>query len=228
MNHALVAVTHYCERTDDLFWAEPLNAVTNLIFILTAVLLTRHLRKLGEPFYQVWDIWMLIILVSAIGIGSFLWHTLATPWTEMVDVVPIGLFSTLFIYSFLIRILNFRPSRVLIWIILFHSLNFYVLTNLPVDLLNGSIFYLPIWIGIWMMVSYSKLIRLICANRLIIAATVFTLSLTFRTIDQSICQSWPYGTHFLWHLLNGLTLYLVMNVLATKRGSVQPLHKQTE
>jgi hypothetical protein len=213
MNHALVAVTHYCERNEDLFWAEPLNATTNLIFILAAVLLSRRLCRLGEPLNEVWDIWLLTLLLSAIGLGSFLWHTLATPWAEMIDVVPIGLFSTLFIFSFLIRILHFSLPGILFWIILFHGLNLALLISLPNNLMNGSIFYLPILIGIWMIVSYSKFTHLNCSNRLIVAASVFTLSLTFRTIDQSICEIWPYGTHFLWHLLNGIALFLVMSVL---------------
>jgi hypothetical protein len=47
------------------------------------------------------------------------------------------------------------------------------------------------------------------------AGLAFTLSLTLRTIDIDLCRAWPLGTHFAWHLLNGLVLYLVTMALIT-------------
>ena len=41
------------------------------------------------------------------------------------------------------------------------------------------------------------------------AGLVFTVSLSLRTLDVDLCPARPLGTHFGWHLLNGLTLYLV-------------------
>ena len=217
MSHSRVAVTHYCERASDLFWAEPINATTNLIFLVAAFVLIRKLRVLAEPLSKVWDIWLLTILISGIGIGSFLWHTFATSWAELADVIPIALFVTLFLVSFLLRILRLKISWVLFWTILFHGFTFYLLTSLPTDLLNGSVIYLPAWIGLWMLVIYSKVINLKYGNRLVFAAIAFTLSLTFRTIDRLVCDFWPWGTHFLWHLINGIALYFLMSVLIKAR-----------
>ena len=46
-----------------------------------------------------------------------------------------------------------------------------------------------------------------------IAATgVFVLSLTARTLDVPIGPSFPLGTHFLWHVLNAVLVYLVVRV----------------
>ena len=73
----------YCERTGAGFWAEPVNAMTNLAF-----------------------------LVAAVGVGSFLWHTFATPWAEWADVIPIGLFIAVFLASFLRRVAGLRWSAV--------------------------------------------------------------------------------------------------------------------
>jgi hypothetical protein len=47
------------------------------------------------------------------------------------------------------------------------------------------------------------------------AAATFLVSLTFRSLDQRICADWVIlghrmGTHFLWHLLNSLTLFLLL------------------
>ncbi|ODB84976.1 ceramidase domain-containing protein [Candidatus Thiodiazotropha endoloripes] len=213
MSHSRVAVTHYCERASDLFWAEPINATTNLIFLIAAFILIRKLQRFEEPFPKVWDIWLLSILIAGIGIGSFLWHTFATPWAELADVIPIGLFITLFLISFLLRILRLDTSWIVFWTILFLGFTFYLLNRLPSDLLNGSVFYLPAWIGVWLLVISCKIIDLKHVNRLVYAAVAFTLSLSFRTIDQMVCAFWPWGTHFLWHLMNGLALYFVMSVL---------------
>ena len=45
---------------------------------------------------------------------------------------------------------------------------------------------------------------------LLVAAAVFAFSLFFRSIDSAVCPELPLGTHFLWHLLNGVLLYLSM------------------
>ena len=36
-----------------------------------------------------------------------------------------------------------------------------------------------------------------------------TLSLALRTLDQPLCSFWPWGLHFLWHLLNATVLGLL-------------------
>lgn len=53
------------------------------------------------------------------------------------------------------------------------------------------------------------------------AAGTFFVSLAFRTLDQWLCPCLPIGTHFLWHLLNGVLLYLTMKALILHRARVQ-------
>jgi hypothetical protein len=45
---------------------------------------------------------------------------------------------------------------------------------------------------------------------MLIAAAVFVTSLIFRVIDLDICGLLPVGTHFLWHILNAVVIYLVL------------------
>jgi hypothetical protein len=42
--------------------------------------------------------------------------------------------------------------------------------------------------------------------------------LVFRTIDRAVCSSVPIGTHFIWHLLNAVVLYVLLRtaMLAAK------------
>jgi len=65
------AVDQYCERMGPEFWAEPVNAVTNLAFVLAALVVWPRAVGLGR---------VLAVILVAIGIGSFLFHTFAQPW----------------------------------------------------------------------------------------------------------------------------------------------------
>jgi len=53
------------------------------------------------------------------------------------------------------------------------------------------------------------------------AAGLFLLSLTFRSLDLALCASLPHGTHFLWHLLNGVVLVLCALSVLPAQGSGQ-------
>jgi hypothetical protein len=53
------------------------------------------------------------------------------------------------------------------------------------------------------------------ARYLLVAAAVFLASMTFRTIDVEVCAATRFGgralgTHFLWHTLNGVLLYVLL------------------
>ena len=62
----MVPVDLYCERTDPGLWAEPLNALTNAAFILSAVLLWQKLMPSGKHDGR---LRVLVGLLAAIGIG---------------------------------------------------------------------------------------------------------------------------------------------------------------
>ncbi|MFE9766429.1 hypothetical protein ACFYPC_18180 [Streptomyces sp. NPDC005808] len=50
-----------------------------------------------------------------------------------------------------------------------------------------------------------------------VAAVVFALALTARTVDEGICGALPLGTHFLWHTLDGVLVFLVSRALVHRR-----------
>jgi hypothetical protein len=82
----------YCERLGPEFWAEPVNAVTNAAFFLAATLMWR--RWPDEPLARA-----LSAVLFVIGLGSFLFHTFATPWAAAADTLPILLWILLYVYS---------------------------------------------------------------------------------------------------------------------------------
>lgn len=48
--------------------------------------------------------------------------------------------------------------------------------------------------------------------RFVLGALLLTLSIPLRSIDNTVCGAWPVGTHFVWHLLNGLVLGRMIEV----------------
>src|SRR5215813_6283547 len=85
----------YCERTDAAFWAEPANALTNAAFLIAAVA-AFWLRRRAPS--RDWPALALIVVVVAVGVGSFAFHTFATRGAVLADVIPIAVF----IYGYLL------------------------------------------------------------------------------------------------------------------------------
>ena len=50
------------------------------------------------------------------------------------------------------------------------------------------------------------------ARGLLIGVGILMVSLTFRSVDESLCDRLPLGTHFAWHLLNALMLGWMIEV----------------
>jgi hypothetical protein len=211
MSPATLAVTEYCERSGAGFWAEPLNAVSNLAFVLAAVLIARQQWRAPR---QRPELWLLALLAAAVGVGSFLWHTLATPWSEWADVIPIGLFIDVFLLVYLRRVVGWSWPLVLGAFALYQAANYAALAHLPPDLLNGSVFYLPTWLALLLLTLYGSGGRGERTPHLPVMLAIFTVSLVLRSVDMLACPVFPAGTHFAWHLMNAVVLYQGMRLLA--------------
>jgi hypothetical protein len=195
----------YCERTDSSFWSEPVNALTNGAFLIAAGLAFALWRRRGDRDPATLS---LIIVTTLIGIGSFAFHTLATRGAILLDVIPIALFVYGYLFLALRRFLRLQRLAtvgiLLAFIVASEGLSFVV----PPDFLNGSTDYLPplaalITVGI--MAGATRV-----GSSILLAAGVFLVSLVFRTIDRAVCGSFPIGTHFIWHLLNAVVLYILL------------------
>ncbi|PRY94549.1 ceramidase [Hasllibacter halocynthiae] len=201
-------VDGYCERIGFAFWAEPLNAATNASFLLAAIVMWRRTVARRTPVETV-----LIVLLAAIGIGSFLFHTLATRWASLADTVPIGLFILAYIWAAnrdfwgmphwatALGTLAFVPYAALLTPA-FAALPFFGI----------SAFYWPVPL---LIAIYAVLLRLrapMTARGLGIGAAILVLSLTLRSLDMPLCAAIPVGTHLWWHVLNGVMLGWMIEV----------------
>ena len=84
--------------------------------------------------------------------------------------------------------------------------------------LNGSIGYLPAATALMVIGGAALSKRADMAGRgLLLAAAIFAVSLTFRSIDEAACATLPMGTHFLWHTLNAVVLFVLLRTAIADR-----------
>ena len=198
----------YCERLSPGLWAEPINAFTNLSF-LVAAFSSYYLAKRYSALLP--SIWMLIGLMALIGAGSFVFHTLANTWSRIADVVPILAFQVAFLWVYARQVIGMHRAGVVGIVFLFLCAA-YLGRQFP-DLLNGSLIYAPAFALVLGLGIFHWRNKRRGQALLLWATVVFATSLFFRTIDLAVCNEVPTGTHFLWHLLNGLLVYLATRSL---------------
>lgn len=198
----------YCERLSPEFWAEPANAISNLGFVLVGLWAFYRAKKCtASPM-----IVFLSAMVAVVGLGSFLFHTVANTLSLVGDLLPIFIFTSAYLYHSLRHYLNWPRGQAWIALTAVVLSMLFVQLLVPNRILNGSLLYIPPLIALFSIANATKRRKLAIARRYHAAATVFALSLTLRTIDFVVCDSFPMGTHFLWHLLNGACLGLLMQV----------------
>ena len=216
----------YCERGDASFWAEPLNAVSNIAFLVAAGAAFRLAGRGGGRDLPARG---LAGLIAIVGIGSFLFHTLAVRWSLLADVIPIALFIHAYFFLSMRRYFGLGAWPAGAVTLLFAAFNLGLepaldaATGRSMDALtNGSIAYVPAvlaLVGVAAGLLQPQTCGLAPARRragvsLLAVAGLFVLSLTFRTLDAALCARWPMGTHAVWHLLNAGVLY---GLIATAR-----------
>lgn len=214
---------YYCERIDLSFWSEPVNALTNLGFILAGLLAFYLMSKSSDKVSGSVHLKLLASFMIIIGVGSFLFHTLANYWSMMADIIPIYIFQVIFLWSYLRYALKFTRLQTLVGFAIF-IVSVIATKVIPFDI-NGSEMYLP---SIIILVVFSILAKVRNAKldlALLLASLCFCISLTMRTIDQSICNQFPLGTHFGWHLFNSAVLFLLWFSLYKVQTNHQPLAK---
>ena len=207
-------VDHYCERVGPEFWAEPLNAVTNAGFLIAAIVAFVMWRK-KTPDDRV--ALALIGVVFLTGIGSFLFHTFATKWAEMADVIPIVVFIHFYLLIALKRFL--RMSWVLAGALV---IGFFVMSpgfgEVWAPIVGSSAFYLPALLAIFAVgIAFWRTDRRL-GRDLLLSGVLFAVSVTFRALDMPLCPDVTAGTHFLWHILNSLVLFSLLRVLILQRS----------
>ncbi len=223
----------YCERGGNpLFWAEPFNAISNGAFLIASLIALIAWARMPVA-QRGWTELGLIAIVAVIGIGSFLFHTIATRWSAIADIAPIGAFMLLFAAYAMQRFLNLHWILVAAGVGLFGWLMQIAFTApCPMALrglvagrhcLNGTMLYLPALAMLTGVGLLAALKRQPSAKYLLTGAVILAASIAARSLDQELCSVsvlWGQrrGTHALWHLLNATMLGLML-LAAVRHGT---------
>lgn len=210
----------YCERLAPGLWAEPLNAWSNLGFILAgAWLLISYTRK-----HSHWTLRVLAALMVLIGLGSGAFHTVATKWAELLDVLFIGLFIYFFVACYLRHRWHMPWSLALLGMLVFYGFSYVFTSAFAADAFNGSVSYFPALAALLLMGLASGVHEGWRRTKPFFAAAgLFALSLTLRSLDLRLCPHLSIGTHWAWHLLNAATLTLATRGMAMTPSLRNPL-----
>jgi hypothetical protein len=237
----------YCERgTNAALWAEPINTISNAGFFLAALMAWQLLLWRPREERSA-DHYLLIALTFLIGFGSLAFHVYADEGTSLADIVPIGLFMLVYLGFALNRFLGVPPG----WTVLL-AIGFTVLVGAAMHVqcwdggigfagsavpeakpcLNGSIGYLPA-LGALIVIGMLLAERHHRAGPYVVwAAAIFAISILFRSVDLSFCDQVvingrQVGTHFIWHLLNALVLFLLLRA-SLEAGPVAAVSAEAE
>jgi hypothetical protein len=224
-------VFRYCERGfDPGFWAEPVNALSNAAFLLVAALAAVRMRRplpsgtVADGSLAVRLIHPMIVLVALIGAGSFLFHVMATRWAQIADVLPIAAFIVLYLIFALRCLAGLSSPKVALGVATLLAAFAASMAFCPSAVsgapggsacLNDTLGYAPALAALFAVAVLLRRRSHPAAGRLLLASAALLLSMLMRTIDLDQCAALslsgrPLGSHFLWHLLNALVLYLLL------------------
>jgi hypothetical protein len=209
----LTPVDLYCERTGPGLWAEPANALTNLAFIAAGLWGVWQVRRYKTgTFAEVLAWW-----VVAIGIGSTLFHIFASKGTIWADILPIAGFTLAYTLFNLRRFLGMDWGKAILVFVAFYvvaGLITYAVPDWLRQASNGTTNYLPPFLalaffGAWVAATGNR-----AGWYNLTGSAIFVVSVICRMIDPLVCASFPLGTHFLWHVFNGLMLAVLLAATA--------------
>jgi hypothetical protein len=184
---------------------EPINAVSNVAFLIAALAAWWKGRQM--PVLSA-GLWVLLGLSICVGVGSALWHTFATPWALVLDVVPLMLFQLAFLWLYGRYVAGLPATAVAVLLLLYLGAGLWL--RQYQGWLNGVLLYAPT-LGVTWVVGLHYFLSARPERLVLLAgAVVVCAALTCRTIDLLVCRQFPLGTHFLWHVLLGLTVYLTL------------------
>lgn len=205
--------THWygvCERHGLGLMSEPLNAISNLGFLYVAIAIYRFWRTHEDLERRwIWDIKILTLLIFIIGVNSIVFHIHPTQFTELMDTLPIVAFILLYFGSVLFRIFKCTRFQAFVSIIAFLGFSHMLVHQFP-RALNDSIGYLSSMIALIVIAVWLHMRARPSSQYFMLAALIGVVSLFFRAVDRGVCDVWPYGTHFLWHVCNATLLYILM------------------
>ncbi|WP_281018211.1 MULTISPECIES: hypothetical protein [unclassified Minwuia] len=190
----------YCERIAPGLLGEPLNAITNLAFMFAALWLWRIARRHHRD--RSWMLRTLVFLLFATGVCSLIFHSFANVIGVILDTLALTL-CLLAAFLFSARVwLHQGWWTAALWPVGMIVAALVLGGIVPVD---GAAYLGPFVTGA--LLAGILILRGHPAGKdVAIGVACFVPSFFFRSIDAPVCEAFPDGTHFLWHILNACVL----------------------
>jgi hypothetical protein len=207
---------HYCESPIFSYFFEPLNTITNLFFMIVGYILIVQLKKGGKLDSKAVYLSSLMILI---GIGSFAWHFYRSNITLLADSIPIAVFVISYLYFYLAHITKKNIYRFLLFLgfFIYTPILTILLNSYPLELFgNGGAGYIAAISYFLLLQFYNYINSVPVISKSLLVILVFLISIFARQIDMYVCEWLGFGTHFIWHILNSLVLYLMVKLLYAK------------
>jgi len=204
---------NYCEHAIVGNYFQPLNSISNIFYILAAVLLYYFYKKskIKDAKSKIF-----LSLIVLIGVCSFLFHLYKNQATFFFDVLPIGIFFISYVYFLIVNISENKKAG-LYWTIIFlliMGFGFIITKSISENnLINEAQGYILTLLFFAGVIAYTYAKRISISKKLTIIFILFLLALIFRQIDLLLCNYIKTGTHFIWHLLSSITMYYSIKVL---------------
>lgn len=209
MNHPV-----YCEQPIYQAFFEPINTITNLAFMIAGIMLFIQLRK--RNVLDIKGVYFSTVLVI-VGLGSFVWHLYRNDLTLMLDSIPIALFVLSYLFFYIMQMNKNWVLRISLFLSFFGYVVILVRALSGIEnhwlLTNGGMQYLVALSFFVVLQLFNRYWNQGLIKPSLIVVMLFALSIFFRQTDLLVCEYIGFGTHFMWHILNGVVLYSFVRLL---------------
>lgn len=200
----------YQETIEGRLPVEPFNTFSNLVFLI--LLIYFGVRVYKNPKQHVFLAFVLpMIAISYIG-GTIFHATRSHEIWLLLDWVPIMLLSVAAVIYFVFKIEKRWFFRLLLVVGIF-ALQFSARLLAVPPKMRISIGYTITAITMLTPIFwYLYTIRWKNLNLIVFTLTSFIIAITFRTLDSQLVLL-PMGTHWLWHLFGGVTVFFLIDFI---------------
>ena len=202
----------YCEDEAWGMIAQPWNTLSNIGFLLVTWALWRLYRSLSAREQRL-SLAMLIGSPVLIALGSTIWHTTQVGWTLWIDIASIALFAVLYIFYGGQQFANWSLTRIIFILAAIGALcglSSWALGDIIPQRSGG---FIPL-IFVILFMAYATIHHSTRTALWFIAAVLsLVIALVMRISDLALCDLTPAGTHYIWHILTALTVYMLVRGL---------------
>ncbi len=223
----------FCERGTSVgLLAEPANLYSNIPFLFAGMAALWMYHKLASRQKSA-DHVLLIVLLLLTGLGSSVFHLFAVQGAELTHMFPLLVFMLVYMAFALNRFLEVPPGSTFVLVAIFAGVSIAGLTMTCVfadfllqpawsrgdggatSCLNGAAGYIPSLVALVLLSFFLHRRGHRASSTNWLAAGLLLVSLAALGLDHLFCQQTLFrghlvGTHFAWHILNALIMFLLV------------------